>query len=256
MRTIQDICYADYAACKLDLYIPDCAEFPVMVYYHGGGLEWSDKREDREVCEKLADSGIAVASADYRMYPDAKYPDFIEDAAAAVKWVRDHIDGYGKCEGTFIAGTSAGAYLSMMLCFDKKYLKKHGIDSGEITGYVFNSAQPTTHFNVLRERGKDTRSVVIDEAAPIYHIAENPNAAPMLILVSDNDIPNRLEQTNLFCNTLRQFGYDDNKIVFKLMKGYEHCSYNHGIDDDGNNIFASIIKDFISKSISTRKNTE
>ena len=247
MKKIENISYDLFEECKLDLYLPDSDRFNVLVYFHGGGLEGGDK----DICntfDDIIESGIAVVSANYRMYPMAKYPVFIEDAASSVKWVYDNINNYGEFDKVYIAGSSAGAYLSMMLCFDKKYLGKHGINSEDISHYIFDSAQPTTHFNVLRERGLDPRSVVIDHAAPIYHICENQNASQLLILVSDNDIPNRLEQTNLFCSTLKQFNYNDKKAIFKLMKGYGHCEYDTTLDSFGKNVLAEIIKDFINNT--------
>jgi hypothetical protein len=51
--------------------------------------------------------------------------------------------------------------------------------------------------NVLRERGIDSHRVIIDDSAPLYHIEPNKNYPPMLITVSDNDIPNRYEQVML-----------------------------------------------------------
>ena len=253
MRIIQDVSYDRFPECKLDLYLPDCPEYPVLIMFHGGGLETGDKREESNLYEILVERGVAVASADYRMYPSARYPEFIEDAAAAVGWVDGNIGKFGNCRGIFIGGSSAGAYLAMMLCFDKKYLAARQIDSNSITGYIFNSAQPTTHFNVLRERGLDTRRVVADVAAPIYHISENSDAAPMLILVADNDIPNRLEQTVLFYNTLKLFGYDEAKISMRIMKGYEHCGYNQSTDGEGKNIFAGLILDFIANTPARNK---
>lgn len=249
MKIINDISYAVFDECKLDLYLPESSKYPIVIFFHGGGLENGNKSDNFDVFKGLTKNNIAVASANYRMYPEAKYPQFIEDAAAAAKWVSDNINSYGICTEIYIAGSSAGAYLAMMLCFDKQYLGKHGIDSNSYAGYIFDSAQPTTHFNILRERGFDTRKVVIDEAAPIYHICENPDAPRMMIFVSDNDMPNRLEQTNLFYSTLIHFGYNYNKIVFKLMKGYGHTEYNSATDEKGNNIFAEMIKDFIWEAL-------
>ena len=58
----------------------------------------------------------------------------------------------------------------MMLCFDDKYLSACGVPADIIKGYVHDAGQPSTHFNVQRERGLDPRRVIIDEATPIYHI--------------------------------------------------------------------------------------
>ena len=117
---------------------------------------------------ELVKKGVAVVSANYRMYSEAKYPEFINDSAAAIAWTMKNIKEYGEPLSFFIGGSSAGGYLSEMLCFDKKYLAQYGIDSDLINGYIHDAGQPIVHFNVLRARGIDSRRVIIDEAAPIF----------------------------------------------------------------------------------------
>ncbi len=127
----------------------------------------------------------------------------------------------------------------MMLCFAERYLDRYGINPNDLAGYIFDAGQPTTHFNVLRERGLDPRKVVIDEAASIYHIREDSGRPPFLLIAAEHDLPNRLEQTMLFRSTLREFGYDDRKIEFKILQGYSHCAYYHAVEN-GKNIYAEI----------------
>lgn len=50
----------------------------------------------------------------------------------------------------FHGGSSAGGYISQMLCFDKTWLSKHGIKATDISGFIHDAGQPTCHFNVLR----------------------------------------------------------------------------------------------------------
>ncbi|HHY91099.1 MAG TPA: alpha/beta hydrolase [Clostridiales bacterium] len=245
MKIIRDIAYDRFDACKLDLYLPENDEFSLLVFFHGGGLEFGDKMDETCVHQDLANHGIAVATANYRKYPDARYPEFIEDAASAVNWAFNNIKHYGNCKNIYLGGSSAGAYLAMMLCFDKKYLGRHGIDPNDIAGYIFDAAQPTTHFRILKERGMDMRKVIIDDSAPLYHVGDNPIRSPMMILVAEYDMPNRLEQTCLLYSTLRIFGYDEKKIIFRLMKGYRHIEYIHAFNANGNNVLAEIILDFI-----------
>ncbi len=64
------------------------------------------------------------------------------------------------------------AYIAMLLCFDRRYFMSYGVDSNKIFGFVFKAGQFTAHFNVLCERGIDSRRCIIDEAAPLYHINE------------------------------------------------------------------------------------
>lgn len=98
MKLIKDICYSKgcYPSQKLDIYIPDSEEFPVFIYFHGGGIESGDKENVTLVGEYLAKKcGIAFVSCNYRMYPEASYPDFINDAAEAVSYIHSHIKEYG-----------------------------------------------------------------------------------------------------------------------------------------------------------------
>lgn len=246
MKIYKDIQYKEENECLLDIYLPDEEAFPVFVYFHGGGLERGSK-DKASFYEGLAEKGIAAISANYRMYPSAVYPQFIEDAAAVVNWAEKNMPSYGKVTNIFVGGSSAGGYLSQLLCFDKKYLALYGIDADKIGGYVHDAGQPTTHFNVLRERGIDTRRVIIDEAAPIFHITENRDYAPMQIIVSDNDMKNRLEQTNLLVSTLKHFGYSEEKLDFRFMKNSKHCSYVN-LKDGDKWAFADMIYEFIKRN--------
>lgn len=249
MRTYLDLPYTENPLpCQhLDLYLPDTDSFSLFVYFHGGGLEHGDKAfRNHRFCEYLTARGIAVASANYRMYPDAAYPDFICDAAAAVAWCHSHIAQYGNCRKIFVGGSSAGGFLSMMLCFDPRYLRNYGIDCTALGGYVHDAGQPTCHFNVLRERGLDTRRIIVDESAPLYHIGTLPSYAPMLLIVSDHDMENRPQQTDLLLSTLHHFRYDFDKIEVLQMHG-THCSYCGKADESGESLFAKMICPFLKK---------
>ena len=243
MKVISNVCYGKSAHPDqyLDMYIPDKDSFKVFVHAHGGGLEAGDKSSLEMVGKYMAEQGIAFVSINYRMYPKAVYPQFICDAAEAVWWIHKNIGEYGNCEGIYIGGNSAGAYISMMLCFDNKYLAPYNIPDGVIKGYIHDAGQPTTHFNVLRERGIDPRRVIIDEASPIFHIGKTCEYLPMMFIVSDNDMPNRYEQTQLVLSTMKHFGCDENKIHYRLMHG-THCHYTRTVE------FGKIVCDFINST--------
>ena len=245
MKTIADICYSKEADQYLDVHLPECDSFPVFLYFHGGGIERGDKAAKRNdaFIKHLTDKGIAVASANYRMYPTARYPEFIEDAAAATAWVFENMKAYGEVTGIYVGGSSAGGYLSQMLCFDKRYLAKHGLAPTDITGFIHDAGQPTAHFNVLRERGIDSRRVIVDESAPLYYVGMDKAYPPMLIIVSDNDMKNRYEQTMLLLSTLKHFGLDENAKL-QVMKS-THCAYVGKTDEQGTSIFGSLISRFI-----------
>ena len=243
MRLIKDICYSNYSECLLDIYLPESEKFCVFVYFHGGGLEKGDKTDVKVFAEYLVKNNVAVVSANYRMYPNAKYPEYILDSAKCVSWVFENISNYGKCEGIYVGGSSAGAYISMLLCFDKTYFAQYNIMPTDIAGYIHDAGQPTVHFNVLRERKIDSRRVIVDESAPIYHVGTETNYSKMLFIVSDNDMENRFEQTMLMQSTLKHFGF---VADVKIMHG-NHCKYINKKDENEESIFGRIIYSYINK---------
>ena len=232
----------------LDIYTPDEGGFSTFIYFHGGGLERGSRLGSGVgiIAKYLCDRGIAVVSAEYRLYPEAKYPDFICDAADATGWVIDNIASFGGNGKIYLGGSSAGGYLSMMLCFDSSYLEARGVNPDSICGYVHNAGQPTTHFNVLRERGIDTRSCIIDSAAPLYYVGRKKSYPPMVFIVSDNDMKCRLEQTRLMVATMSHFECDTGGVELRLMHG-RHCGHCYAIDENGESVFGRMIYDLISK---------
>ena len=86
---VNDIPYRETAEgyaqerCKLDVYYPTNAEdAPVVVWFHGGGIEGGEKHIDPQ----LRNSGLVVVAANYRLLPKAPIDDILDDAAAAVAW--------------------------------------------------------------------------------------------------------------------------------------------------------------------------
>ena len=70
---IKTLPISPYGAGAVDLYLPvGVSAPPVIVYFHGGGLEGGDRTSDRELYMDAAQNGVAVAAADYRVYPEAR----------------------------------------------------------------------------------------------------------------------------------------------------------------------------------------
>ena len=246
MRVIGPIHYVrnPHPEQRLGFWLPDEGEsFPLFVYFHGGGLVHGGYGMRKEAIETLVRHGVGVCGVGYRIYPEAAYPDFIRDAAAGVAYAVKHAGEYG-CNGRiYVGGTSAGGYLSMMLAFDPRWLAMHKLKPTDLAGFVHHSGQPTTHFNVLRERGLDRRTVIVDEAAPLYHIKDT-DYPPMLFLTSDDDIPTRYEQNQLVLATLKYFGHDMSRFPFIL----EHGKHGAAADtdrEDGENLLGLFILDFM-----------
>ena len=183
MREFHDIPYGENPSQKLDIYLPEADTFDVFLYFHGGGLTKGSKSSASASHQKyLTDCGIAFVSADYRLFPEAKYPDFITDAAVCSDWVLENLPKYGNCRRFFLGGSSAGGYLSMMLCFDSRRLEAVGRSPDDFAGFIHDAGQPTAHYQCLEERGLDKRRVIVDESAPFIMSDFAGNILPCCLL--------------------------------------------------------------------------
>lgn len=235
-----------YEDLYLDMFIPDRDEFYTIIHFHGGGLVEGDKGDTHEFCEHLCNRGFAVATANYGLMPDAKFPDYIYDAAYAVKYVVDHISKYGRCRGFIISGSSAGGYIALMLCLNKEYLEFARVDRNKIVGYVSESGQPTTHFNILdRERHLNPWIQRIDEAAPLYYVDEKMDVSRLLLITYEDDLPSRVEQNELLASSIKFFKQKFD-VHFEILDG-KHCAGSNILNEDGEFDVVNLIKEWIVK---------
>ena len=207
---------------KLDLYLPQGKQdFPTMLWFHGGSLKTGDKQGNisKTVGQRLAGEGIAVASANYRLFPKGKYPMYIEDSAAALAWLHEHIAEYGgDPDNLFISGHSAGGYLAAMVSLDEQYLKAYDLSLADLAGSIPGSGQIDSHWTVREERGVPRSVRVIDESAPLFHI--RADAPPMLTFCGSNDLKGRADRNQVFADALKREGHAD--MTYKIIKGRNH----------------------------------
>src|SRR5437879_6685265 len=98
----------------LRLYRPsDTRPLPALVFYHGGGWVIGDLYTHDGVCRAIANAaGCAVASVDYRLAPERKYPAAFEDSYAALVWLASQASALGiDVARLAVGGDSAGGNL-------------------------------------------------------------------------------------------------------------------------------------------------
>lgn len=120
---------------RLDVYAPRGAkgQAPVAVFFYGGSWDSGRRQDYGWVGRAMASRGFVTVVADYRIYPEVRYPGFLEDGAQAVKWAQDHALEYGGDPRRMVlAGHSAGAYNAVMLGLDGRYLRAAGVDPAAI----------------------------------------------------------------------------------------------------------------------------
>jgi len=134
-----DIAYGPEPRQRLDVYSArgQQGSAPVIVYVHGGGWTSGSKDLYRFVGETLAERGYLTVMAGYRLYPEVRFPVFVEDAARAVAWTRAHATGLGgDPKRIFLMGHSAGAHIVLLLALDAHYLHDAGMEASELGGVI------------------------------------------------------------------------------------------------------------------------
>src|SRR4051812_17391896 len=98
----------------LDVHVPDGpGPFPAAILVHGGGFdEGSKSTNPRPLFEPLAQAGYAWFSVDYRMAPEFRFPQAMEDLDSAIKWVKANAATYHVDPAKIaLIGESAGGFL-------------------------------------------------------------------------------------------------------------------------------------------------
>lgn len=246
-RVERDLAYktsgSDYELerCKLDLYLPEGEGFPVVVWFHGGGLTTGakDGETDRRVAQRLVDAGIGCANVNYRLSPKAKFPAYVEDAAAAVAWVAKNIGKYGgDPEALFVSGHSAGGYLTAILGVDPQYLAAHGMSPNELSGLMPVSGQMSTHTTIQGERGTVSETRIVDAAAPLYHVE---NLGPTeLIIAGTRDAPDREQVNRDYAKALQDAGHKD--VTLLVVPGRTHGTIIELVDQPDDVVALAMLK--------------
>ncbi|MCF5653913.1 alpha/beta hydrolase [Pseudomonas poae] len=182
------IAYGSDPRQTLDIYrpVPAISNAPVVVFFYGG--TWSSGARDDYgfVGEALASRGIVVVIADYRLYPQVRYPAFLQDGAKAVAWTVQHGAEYGADpKRLYVMGHSSGAYNAAMLALDARWLKEEGLTPSIFKGWI-GLAGP---YDFLPIENPDVKPVFFfpdspPDSQPINHVSA---AAPPSLLIASND---------------------------------------------------------------------
>ncbi len=215
--------------CQLDIHYPADrqGDLPVVVWFHGGGLTGGN----RFVPQQLKNSGMVVVVPNYRLMPKATIDECIDDAAAAVAWAMDHAAEYGgDPTKVFVSGHSAGGYLTSMVGFDRKWLRKYGKEADSIAGLIPYSGQVITHFARRNLQGIAPLVPTIDEYAPIAYA--RPDAPPCVIITGDRNMElyGRYEENAYMWRLLKEMGHPS--LFIYEIQGYDHgamCDPAHHI---------------------------
>ena len=140
-RVQASVPYGPLPRQRLDVYAPrqpaPPGGFPLVVFFYGGSWNRGERADYRFVGEAMAARGVLTLVADYRLYPEVRYPDFLADCALALAHgLREGARLGGNPRRSFVMGHSAGAYNAAMLALDAKRLAASGHAPAELAGWI------------------------------------------------------------------------------------------------------------------------
>ena len=142
----------------------------------------------------------------------------------------------------FIAGHSAGGYLTSMIGLDKRWMAPYGIDPDTaFAALIPYSGQVVTHFARRREMGIPDTQVVVDDMAPLNYI--RPDCPPILILSGDGgrEMLGRYEENAYFWRMMQVAGHPD--VEIREFDGFDHGN----MPQAGHYVAVRYIRDFVKK---------
>ena len=209
----RDIAYGTDPRQKLDVYAQSgSAPRPIVVFLYGGSWNSGSKSMYPFVAATLARQGNIVVVPDYRLYPQVKYPLFLQDCAQAFAWTVSHAQTLHGDGRIFLMGHSAGAYNAAMLALDPPLLEAAGTSRDRITGFI-GLAGPY-----------DFLPIVDPEVIGVFGSRDNPatqpvnyvdaKAPPMLLLAGSADTTVRPKNTlSLAAHVNKAGGHAEVRII-------------------------------------------
>jgi len=214
-RVERDIPYGAEKRQRLDLYVPDGfkAPAPAVLFLYGGGFVAGRKSEYRIVGQALTSAGIIVGIADYGLFPEFRFPTFVEDGARALVAFRALLsDVGGDPKRVFVAGHSAGAYIAAMLAANPRYLLAAGGADGVLRGAIGMAGAydflPITSPQRIQIFGGSDRV----ETQPIHFV--DGKRPPMLLLTGGKDSIVLPRNTKNLAAKLRAYKSSVEEIVY------------------------------------------
>ena len=248
----KDLAYAPISANqKMNLYLPTSGggPFPVVINIHGGGFKFGDKGMLSEITGKaLLKAGYAVASIDYRLSGEAQFPAAVQDAKAAVRFLRANATKYDlNPDKIAVFGQSAGGNIAAMVGvtgnlndYDDASLGNNGVSSAVqavIDLYGPNdflqmdaqakaqgcSASDQTHNDASSFESAYIGAAIqtvpdqVKKSNPITYISKD--TPPFLIQKGDKDCTVPIENTKMLADALSAAKLD---VTYTLLSGAGH----------------------------------
>lgn len=242
-RRSKDIVYRRVAGrdLKLDVYTPDGPRRrrPAIVQIHGGAWVMGDKREQGiPLLVHMCQQGWVGFNVNYRLSPNATFPDQLVDLKAAVAWIREHADDFG-VDPDFIAvtGGSAGGHLAALVALTaNRPTYQPGFESADTRVQacvpLYAVFDLTNRLGARKAKyvedfiGPTVIKAFFDEEPEKFHAAcpvdqVHSDAPPFLVVHGDRDTMTPLADARLFVERLRE--RSQAPVLFAEIDGAQHA---------------------------------
>ena len=214
---------------------------PVLFQIHGGA--WTHKMGSKNeqaipLMNRLAEKGWVCVAINYRLSPQATFPEHIIDCKKALVWVKKHIAEYGGNPDFIVAtGGSAGGHLSSLLSLTENYAPfQPGFESENtaVQGcipfygiYDFYDAQGLQYHKALEQIlqksiikvSKQDNPELYRQASPVNHI--HKNAPPFMVVQGDKDTLVSTDEARYFVDLLKKTS--NKAVVYSEISGAQHA---------------------------------
>jgi acetyl esterase/lipase len=241
-RVVKDVQYAsvDQRALRLDLHLPSGkTRAPLIVWIHGGA--WRSGSKNDVPVRKLVAEGYPIASVDYRLSTEARFPAQIHDIKAAIRFLRAHASEWQlSAKKIVIAGDSAGAHLAALVGVSNENRELEGAigdnprASSSVQGIIsfYGAANLQTILKQSTPHGLSVRVPALDLllgeqpeqvpdlaklASPVFHVDKHD--PPLLLLHGDQDPQMPINQSHELCGAYQRVGAS---VEFVVVHGAAH----------------------------------
>jgi len=220
-----DVAYGGLSRQRLDIYMPrghaPSGGWPMVVFFYGGSWNNGARSDYAFVGAALASHGVLTLVADYRLYPEVRYPEFLGDCAQALAYGLKEASGLGADpKRVFVMGHSAGAYNAAMLALDPRWLAPTSHAPTELAGWI-GLAGP---YDFLPSTNPDVQPVFFHPhypsgAQPIEHVSAASRLRAFIAAPSKDRVVNPIRSSQGLAMRLRAAGMP---VTLKL---YERASH-------------------------------
>jgi acetyl esterase/lipase len=208
---------------------------PGVVFFFGGGWKAGSPEQFVEQCKHLASEGMVTITADYRVASrhGTKAIDCVNDARAAMRWVRSHANELGiDPERLAAGGGSAGGHIAA--CLGTIPVEAEEVSSRPDAMFLFNPACVLAPING-QQPWKEDRSAEMLERMGVDPVKLSPAhnvtaAAPPAIVFHGKDDPTVPYATaEIFAKKMKAAGV---RCDLKGYEGEQHGFFNFGKNEN------------------------